>query len=68
MAYEGSWARDQIGAAVATYAAAVAMPDPLTHHTGLGLNPRPIAPPQELQQTFSVKDTADPVASQPEHW
>ena len=32
-----SWARDQIRATVATYAAAAAMPDPLTHCAGPGI-------------------------------
>ena len=36
MAYENSQTRDQIQAIAVTYPAAVAMPNPLTHCTGLG--------------------------------
>ena len=34
-----SWARDQIGSVVATYAAAVALLDPLTHRASPGIEP-----------------------------
>ena len=34
-----SWARHQIQATVLTYATAVAMPDPLTHCAGPGIEP-----------------------------
>ena len=36
-----SWARDQTWVAVLTYAAAVAMPGPLTHGAGPGITPVP---------------------------
>ena len=56
------WARDQIRAVVATYAAAVAMPVPLTHSARPGINPvswryrdtaNPIVPQQELLEFYS---------------
>ena len=49
-----SWARDQIQAAVATCAAAVAMLDPLTHCAGLGIKPA----------SWHCGDTANPIVSQ----
>ena len=40
-AYGSSWARDGIQASAVTQATAVAMPDPLTHCTGSGIEPVP---------------------------
>ena len=54
-AFESSWARDWIQAtyttavAAATYTTAVAVPDPLTHCTGLGIEPAPLQWPELLQ-------------------
>ena len=39
MTYGSSWAKNWIWAVAATYTTASAMPDPLTHCTGHGLNP-----------------------------
>ena len=41
-AHGSSWARDRIQAAAATYAKAVAMPDPLTHCPRPGIEPKPL--------------------------
>ena len=57
-----SWANDWTLATAVTYAAAAAMPDPLTHCSGLGMEPvswrcrdaaNPVAPQQELLILFS---------------
>ena len=48
-AYGSSWARDWIPAAVATYAAAVATPDPLTHCARLGIQSAPPQGPETLK-------------------
>ena len=50
----GSWARDQIQAAGATYAAAAAAPDPLSHCAGLGIDP----------SSWHCRDAADPIELQ----
>ena len=42
MAYGNAWARDWTWAAAVTYAATVAMPDPLTHWTGPGIQLAPL--------------------------
>ena len=46
MAYRSSWARDQIQAAAATYAAPAATLDMLTHCAGLGIEPVPPEQPE----------------------
>ena len=45
-AYGSSRAKDWIQAIAVTYTAAVSMPDPLIHSTGLGIEP---APPQQRE-------------------
>ena len=59
MAHGSPWVRDQIRAAVATYHAAVAVPDPLAHGARLGIEPAswccrdatdPFMPHQGLQK------------------
>ena len=47
-----SQARDQIQAAVVTYAAALATLDPLTHCAGLGIEP----------VSWRYRDATDPIA------
>ena len=47
--YGISQARDRIQATAATYTAAVAMPDPLAHHAGRGIEPKPLHQPEPLQ-------------------
>ena len=41
-AYGGSQARDRIRATAAAYTTAAAMPDPLAHRAGLGIEPMPL--------------------------
>ena len=48
------WARDQILAAVVTYTAAVAVPDPLTHCVGPEIKPG----------SWCCRDAVEPIASQ----
>ena len=47
--YGSSWARDQIRAAAATSATAVAMPNTLTYHAGLRIEPTTLQRPKLLQ-------------------
>lgn len=57
----GIWsspARDQIRAAVATYTAALATPDPLTHFAGPGIEP----------VLWQCRNAADPIVPQQEFW
>ena len=49
MAYGSSQDRDWIFASAATYTAAAAVPDPLTHCTGMGIKPLPPQWPEQLQ-------------------
>ena len=54
--YASSQTRGQIQAAVSTYVAAAAMPDPLTHFAGAGI---------ELA-SWRCRDAANPIAPQPQ--
>ena len=53
-AHGSSQARGEIQAAVATYTAAAATPDPLTRCAGLGIEPGP----------WRCRDSSDPIAPQ----
>ena len=52
-------ARDRIWAAAVTYAAAAAIPNPLTHRTGLRIEPAPLRCKEPLSQILNPQHTAE---------
>ena len=48
MVYGSSWAKDWIQVTAATYASIAVSQDPLTHCTGLGIEPMPLHLPELL--------------------
>ena len=54
LAYGHSWARNWIQATDVTYATAVAMPDPLTHFSGAGIEHATLQQPKQLAVRFLI--------------